>query len=636
MLDAKIPDDRTSISSWDGIVDEVDAELIRALKSDTSLWECATRDRGIADQALRELMAIADRVVDGPDHSRALGQLHAAGVDALFSAGLVPSSRPGEDRYVLYLGEGGIGLPTGSYYSSEGRGGYARRYTAHIHAVMQRVAGVQDPRAAEAFGVEHEVCQSELSPAEVQDVTKTNNWVPFASLPAGLNWVEYAAGLGVATPPADVNVECLRSLRKGAALVARRSPGLRAYLHWRCADLLASQMGPLAEDLQFQFYGALLGGQRSDRLLEKRRCDAMAQLLPEYVGAAFIALRPQEHAANKEAAIALVKCVTDQLGASFEASEVLPADVKVEWREKLRGLTFKVGYPSGGMSPDGAAALEVARKAVAAGAQWPSVVLAIARARRARNMGRVGQPVDRERWTDMQPHTVNACFVAETNQIVIPAAVLRRPLFGASEGDAFNMGGLGAVVGHELTHGFDPNGMRFDSHGKLVGHANVIWYQAMSGVVNRQASREGVNAELTSGENVADQAGLCVAHLALANTPAYQRADARARIAMDRTFFTRWATVWATKMTDAEAKRRLLVDPHAPARMRCNNPVRNIEAFGIAFGAGSGDAMYLEPSERASMWFDDAMHPSIKALRETRARMHQGGSAQLAGNSHGS
>lgn len=187
------------------------------------------------------------------------------------------------------------------------------------------------------------------------------------------------------------------------------------------------------------------------------------------------------------------------------------------------------------------------------------------------------------------------------DEIVIPASVLRLPVFHVRESAAFNLGGLGAVIGHELSHAFDPNGMRFDAHGKL-STVSAPWYKAMSGVVDQQASRAGLNAALTSGENVADLAGLYAAHEALVASEEHRSAGER-QVGMSRSFFIRWATMWATKMSDDELKRRMLVDPHAPPPARCNGPCSNLEAFAKVFGIKKGDGMYLEPTKRARMWW---------------------------------
>ena len=451
LRDAKIPTDRTSVSHWNAISDGVDSEIIAALEKDTALWGRAMEEPADGgNDALRELMAIADRVVDGPDASFALGELHAAGVDALFSAVRIPNSQMNQsDVYVLHLGEGGIGLSTGIYYIDTE---IAEAYRAHVKKVLCEVAGVKEPDVDGAFRTEHAVCRSEFSPADAQDVRKTTNPTALRNLPAGLDWMAYMRGLGVPDAAQDINVECPNSLARGAALVkdGHKSPALRAYLHWRCADLLAAQMGPVPEALQFAFYGKRLSGQEKILPLNKRRCDTLSQLLPEYVGDRFVKERAADHKRNKQVAQELVDKLVATLRTSFETSIKIPTDDRRRWLEKLEKLTVKVGYPDM-MSADGKAVSEATHAAVESGAAWPSVVLVAIRERRKINMRRIGEPVNATCWTDMQAQTVNACFIAETNEIVIPAAILQPPIFDPHQGDAFNLGSLGAVVGHELT-----------------------------------------------------------------------------------------------------------------------------------------------------------------------------------------
>ena len=605
LRDAKIPTDRTSVSHWNAISDGVDSEMIAAMK-DTAIWKRATdKPTDESNAALRELMAIADRVVDGPDASFALGELHAAGVDALFSAVRIPNSQMNQsDVYVLHLGEGGIGLPTGSYYIDTE---IAEAYRAHVKRVLCEVAGVEEPDVDGAFKTEHAVCKSEFSPADAQDVRKTTNPTALCNLPAGLDWMAYMKGLGVLDAALvkmqDINVECPNSLARGAALVkdGHKSSALRAYLHWRCADLLAAQMGPVPEALQFEFYGKRLSGQVEILPQSKRRCDTLSQLLPEYVGGMFVNQRAADHKRNKQVAQELVDKLVATLRASFEKSIKIPeADCK-QWLEKLNKLTVKVGYPDK-MSTDGEAVSDATHAAVKSGAAWPSVVLAAIRERRKVSMSRIGQPIDATCWTDMQAQTVNACFIAETNEIVIPAAILRPPIFDPLQGDAFNMGSLGAVVGHELSHGFDPNGAQFDSHGKLLPKAIRRWYKAMAAVVDRQATRAGANAKLTSGENVADAAGLRLAHITMMQSFEYRVGGPEEHKILNRIFFEQWARLWACKMTPDEEKRKHMVDPHPQARLRCNE-VYNIDEFYSTYPDAASSKEFIPPRQRAKMWF---------------------------------
>ena len=594
---AEIPKDRTSVSHWDDMSDAVEKEVTKALKKEKLLWECATDFRDHNDEALKDLMAIADRVVDEKADAKAtsfaLGELHAAGVDALFSAVRMPNSQLGQpDVYILHLGEGGIGLPTGSYYHD-----YAELYRAHVEKVLRDVAGIAEPDAAGAFAIEHEVCQSQWSPAEAQDPAKTANPTALDKLPKGLDWVAYMTGLGVPIEamPTSVNVECPKSLAQGALIAKRRSPALRAYLHWRCADLLAGQMGPTPEALQFEFYKEL-SGQVNNREQDERRCDTLVQLLPEFVGMKFVAERPDAHKHNRDVARQLVSDVIDTMRDSFKTSK---EKIPPEWMKKLDALTVQVGYPGEEdykMSDDGKAVFVATHAAAASGKAWPSVVLTAIRKQHEVDMRRIGEPVDATCWTDMQPNAMNACFVAQTNKIVITAAILQDPVFNPNKEYASNMGGLGSVVGHELSHGFDCNGTQYNSHGKLIRKTNLRWYQAATSVVDRQAARGGVNAQLTSGENNADAAGLRLAYLT------FKRMHGSTDNALNRIFFEQWARLWASKMTEKEAERKGKVDPHAPPRMRCNE-VYNIDEFYSTYGITKSDKAYIAPRQRAKLWF---------------------------------
>ena len=207
---------------------------------------------------------------------------------------------------------------------------------------------------------------------------------------------------------------------------------------------------------------------------------------------------------------------------------------------------------------------------------------------------RIGKKPDHKRWNDMMPQTVNACFIPELNEIVIPAAILRPPIFDPSLEDAYNYGALGAVIGHELSHAFDPNGMRFNESGKLV-RVDTAWYDPLRAAVDAQATALGENAKLTSSENVADVAGLHFAMEALKSREGYDEKN-------NHIFFERWATVWASKFTERDAKRRSLVDPHPNGRDRSRLGPANEDEFIKAFNVKAGDAMYPK-GPVARMWW---------------------------------
>jgi len=201
----------------------------------------------------------------------------------------------------------------------------------------------------------------------------------------------------------------------------------------------------------------------------------------------------------------------------------------------------------------------------------------------------------------MMPHTVNACFVPERNEFIVPAAILRPPIFDASKPPAYNYGSFGAILGHEPHHAFDPSGRQFDGNGFLVADpGDVRWYEKLVEPLDRQAARNGENAKLTSGENVADLAGVRAAFHAMKNLEhGYEGPQD------DQIFFTRFAQVWACKMSRPDSERRKLTDPHGPPNLRCNMTLMNMEAFYAAYGVLPGDGMFLPENKRAQLWFPD-------------------------------
>ena len=390
-----IAPDKSMVTTWDIMMDANDEEVQRALVGDAALWGCA-----MAGSESRAALADLMRIVDGfpANPAVALADLHAAGVDAFFSTYTHCSSRPGDDSYALHLGAGGIGLPTGRYYHT-----HAAAYTRHIGQVLAITGQAAD--GAAAFGVEKAVCMHQLTPAQAQDVAATTHWVPAGRLPRGFDWAAYFSRLRVA--PAVLNVESVEFVAACVALLG--NPGAVAYLRWRCADLLASQMGPAAEAAQFAFYGKALANRKVDRPLNRRRADALQTMLPEYVGQLFIGLRPEEHRVNRDHATAIARMVAAAMRASFVRSTRLDAATKRAWCAKLDRLRYKVGYPDA-VPPEAMRVATLARRLAAAGEAWPTVVLATMRARRAMTLGRCGQPIDRDGWDDIQPHTVNACY----------------------------------------------------------------------------------------------------------------------------------------------------------------------------------------------------------------------------------
>jgi endothelin-converting enzyme len=276
-------------------------------------------------------------------------------------------------------------------------------------------------------------------------------------------------------------------------------------------------------------------------------------------------------------------------------------ETRREAHDKIASFTVKIGYPEKWKEYPG---LEVRRD---------DLIGNVLRAREVnvkRELDKLGKPVDRTEWF-MTPQTVNAYYNPLANEIVFPAAILQPPFFDMNADDAVNYGGIGAVIGHEISHGFDDQGRKFDGKGALRDwwtDEDNERFQARAGTLVQQYSAysplEGmnVNGQLTLGENIGDLSGLAVAYKAYKLALAGQAAPEIDGFTGDQRFFIGWAQVWARKYRDDEMRKRLLTDPHSPSEYRCNGIVRNMPAFADAFGVKSGDRLYLPPEQVVRIW----------------------------------
>ena len=427
LANRNIPSDRTSCSTWDDISDECDAELAQVVRdAEPDIWKCAMSKCG--SDAMHTLLGVADRAASGD--AFALGELHAYGVNALFSARVEPSPRDGDNMYILKLGEGGISLPTGRYYRT-----HERVYRNHILKMMRMADdeyGCTMPyntsSASAAFEIERWVCFAQMSPADSQDATKTNHVIDFDRLPRGFDWAAYVRGIGCVSIPEKVNVEYMKSLEKAVQLLSGNPSKIRAHLRWRCIDMIASHMGPAWERAQFDFYGRAMLGEKKNRKKAKRRVDVICSLMPYAIGKAFVDARAEDHADNKAAAQIVVQSVAKSLRDTFETSTVLSDKVITDWVSKIDALRYKIGFPDT-IPPE-----DLERESTE-GRDWPEFVIASNRRNLHAETARIGHAPNLDRWTDMMPYTVNACFVPELNEIIVPAALLRPPLFDRSQGD---------------------------------------------------------------------------------------------------------------------------------------------------------------------------------------------------------
>ncbi|MGV0635713.1 M13-type metalloendopeptidase [Mycolicibacillus trivialis] len=572
------------------------------------LAEEAIEARGMAP--LLDELATVDAAADRDALAGVLGALQRSGVGG--GAGLyVNTDAKDSGRYLVYLTQSGLGLPDESYYREPAHAAVLAAYPRHIAAMFALVYG-GDPAdhahdAAAIVALETALAAAHWDVVKRRDAEASYNLRRFADLPEqapGFAWSAWLAGLRIpATAVDELVVRQPDYLTAFAATWAERPlADWQRWARWQIITARArvSTAALVAED--FEFYGRTLTG--AEQLPErwKRGVGLVQSLLGDAVGKLYVERHFPPEA--KERMDVLVANLREAYRVSITELEWMTPATRERALAKLDKFTAKIGYPARWRDYS---ALVIDRDDL-----YGNCVRGHAAAF-DREAAKLGGPVDRDEWF-MTPQTVNAYYNPGMNEIVFPAAILQPPFFDADADDAANYGGIGAVIGHEIGHGFDDQGAKYDGDGNLVDwwtDADRDEFAARTGALIAQYdtftprgldAEHHVNGAFTVGENIGDLGGLSIALLA------YQLSlDGATPPVIDgltgvqRVFFG-WAQVWRTKSRTAEAIRRLATDPHSPPEFRCNGVIRNIDAFYDAFTVGADDALYLEPAERVRIW----------------------------------
>lgn len=550
-----------------------------------------------------DLVAAAD---SGPALARVLGQLQRWGVTGAFSAYVdIDARRP--DRYLLHLQQAGLGLPDESYYREESSASVRVAYLAHIETML-KLTGAADPaRAAErVVELETRIASAHWDRASSRDVVRTYTLLDRSgldSLAPAFDWDSWQEGFGAPRPALEeVVVRQPDFLEKLSALWAETSLECwQAWLSWQLVRATAPLLSSDFAEEHFAFYGTALTGVPGQRERWKRGVDLVESALGYALGRLYVA----EHFPPRSKEL-MVELIGNLLAAHRHNIGALPwmcAQTKARALEKLDAFTSMVGYPDRWRDYS---ALTVRRDDL------------VGNARRAaagdldRELARLGGPVDRDEWF-MTPQTVNAYYNPRMNQIVFPAAILQPPFFDPDADAAVNYGAVGAVIGHEIGHGFDDQGSKYDGTGSLREwwtEADRAAFEERTGALiaqfdalePAQAPGQHVNGALTVGENIGDIGGLTMAYRAYLRSLDGAEPPVVDGLTGAQRFFLSWARVWRFKARDAEVRRRLVVDPHSPAEFRCNAAVRNLTEFHEAFGVREGDGMWRDPADRVRIW----------------------------------
>jgi len=508
------------------------------------------------------------------------------------------------DRYALYMGQGGLGLPDRDYYLRDDARLQAAReaYVTYMETLL-RLAGQTDPagtaRRVLAFETQLATRQWDRVRSRNRDLIYNKKTIAeLSQLAPGFDWPAYirAAGLNatdvIVTAPSYIS-------GMDSVLAATPVEDVKAYSTVRLLDNAAPFLSSPFANAQFQFRGKVLSGQQEQRARWKRGAGLVESGLGQMLGKAYV--EQNFPAENKAAMDRLVRNLMTAFGQGIDELSWMSPATKAQAHDKLSHITVKIGYPDQWQDYS---ALQVRR------GDLMGNLRAISLYQWNRQANRLGRPVDRTEW-GMTPQTVNAYYNPTNNEIVFPAAILQPPFFNPQADDAVNYGGIVAVIGHEVSHAFDDQGRKSDGAGNLRDWwtpEDAAAFQQRTEALGAQYSAysplEGqhVNGQLTMGENIGDLSGLAVAYRAYRTSLNGQEAPVIAGYTGDQRFFMGWAQVWRTLFRDEALRQRLLTDPHSPGYFRANGPLVNNEAFYRAFGVKEGDKMYRAPDQRVRIW----------------------------------
>jgi len=622
----EIPEDKARWGAFHLIAEQAEKD-VRAIVEESQQAEPGTEARKIGDlfasfmdtdridelgrTPLEEQLRRVDEVNDIPALLRLTGEFERDGMSGLVSLFVEPD--PGDPtRYVPVLYQGGLSMPDESYYRLDNFADTRAAYRAHIERILD-LAGVAEAADAadRVFALETEIATHHWSREDSRDAVKTYNlksWDDIVAL-AGIDLAPWRAGVAPGHESAlDEAVVYQPSFVEalGGLLVEERLDDWKAWLRFKLVHTSAAFLPAPFVDENFSFYGTQLTGVPVNRERWKRGVSLTEAALGEAIGKVYV----ERHfpPAAKDAMDGLVGHLIEAYRRSIQSLEWMTAETRERALAKLDAFTPKIGYP---VRWKDYTDLEIAADDLVGNVRRANVW------EHDRQLAKVGQPIDRDEW-HMTPQTVNAYYNPLMNEIVFPAAILQYPFFDAERDAAANFGGIGAVIGHEIGHGFDDQGSRFDGDGSLRDwwtdadrsafeertKALIAQYDAL--VPEGLSAEHHVNGALTIGENIGDLGGLGIAIAAYRLSLEAEGLDPEGPVVDGYSGIQRlllsWAQVWQQKGREAETIRLLTIDPHSPNEFRCNQIVRNIDAFYEAFDVTEGDALWLDADQRVTIW----------------------------------
>jgi len=621
LTNTEIPADKSNYGSFTILADGAEKNLRAIAEESAAAQAPAGSDAQVIgdfyasymDEAQAEKLGLAplqpelariDAIKDRQQLTEYLARAQVLGIDTFIDSDVLADAK-NPDINTVWLTQSGFGLPERDYYFSkeqrftEIRAAYLK-HIENVFALAGRKDGAATAKRLMAF--ETKLAGASWPMVRLREIEKLYNPTDVAAATKttpGIDWAQYFAGLGVPQTRQIVLAQPDYFQAVGKAIRGESLATWKDYLKLRAIDSFSPYLSSAFVNEQFDFYGRTLSGTPQ---LKPRWKLALAELegsIGDKLGKEYVARHFPPEA--KRRMDALVQNLLKAFDAGINDLDWMGPETRKAAEDKIRNFTVKIGYPSKWKEYPG---LVVSRGDLVAN------VLSARQSNARRELAKIGQPVDKTEW-GMTPQTVNAYYNPFANEIVFPAAILQPPFFDMNADDAVNYGGIGAVIGHEISHGFDDQGRKFDGKGVLRdwwtaddnkrfearAGALVAQYNAFSPIAGAN-----VNGQLTLGENIGDLSGLAVAHKAYLLSLGGEPAPVIDGFTGEQRFYLGWGQIWARKYREDELRKRLLTDPHSPSEYRCNGIVRNMVDFQKAFEVKAGDKLYLPPDQVVKIW----------------------------------
>jgi predicted metalloendopeptidase len=630
LKNTEIPADKTRWGSFDELRQRTDKDALAILneaannpsyKSNTDQGKAINLYKTIMDTVSRNKQGInpikpylakIDAVKSIKDLQKLMIEEEAKGRGVGFFGFGIGADDKNSTKNSVSLGVGGLGLPDRDYYVSDDKDSKEKRekYQAHVARMLAFIGKSPEQAKIDAekiLALEIAMSKPRLDRVERRDRRKTYNPMTVAELQKLtpiINWESYLSGIGLQKRDTIIVSQPKYMTALQTILSENKVDDWKAYMRWMLLNRAANQLSGEIGEANFEFYGKTLTGAIKQRPLEERALQTVNGATGEALGKLYVEkMFPAEAKLKAEK---MIKNIVRAYEIRINNLTWMSAETKKSAIQKLNKITVKIGYPDKWKDYS---ALTI--KSPAEGGSYFENSISISRWNFQKDVDKLNKPVDKTEW-GMSPQTVNAYYSASNNEIVFPAAILQPPFYNYQADEAVNYGGIGAVIGHEISHGFDDSGSRYNGDGNLIDWwtaEDLKQFTALGGALADQYSALEplpgikVDGKFTLGENIGDLGGINAAYDGL---QLYLKENKNPGLidgyTPEQRLFISWATIWRSKMRDEALKNQVKTDPHSPGMYRAYVPLLNLETFYQAFDIKSGDGMYVAPEKRVIIW----------------------------------